>query len=461
MKGDRTMKGLRWTGSIVGLGALVTLLVSGPALPLPLPIRDQNKQLWNAGGWYQLDYNEAAPANGWHDPGEACRPPIPPPPAVTKNDYSCWIASACNLLAHSGVSPVGGYFGIIETGAGASPNVDQWGNGFAAGGGGGAMTFDDTGFPDWTLRPHALRGPIVTRPKFGGAWALPAGTTPIAWCQTRLTTEHVPVSLAVWWGGVGDHYAPGPIDPGLTMGYHAITLWEIDVAKGELTITDSDDGGIMGVAGARDVDYAFAGGHGAWTINIYPGVTATVNYAVALRRDPGLGVNKFGKAAVHALPHTSRSCTKNFPVIVSCGEIITTEPSQDTDCFPVFFDLVEYQGFDYGMIWPGMYTCVFTSCSDLTIGGIVNPGDGVSHAWTVCQAGPVAIPGWGWIYDYGMVGVVDHPEVLDINIGDCQGDFNQPLCSYFAGIGGYIGDDPCEPTATKPTSWGGIKAMYK
>jgi hypothetical protein len=465
MKGDRTMKGLRAFGLIVAFCALVMLWVSGPALAQPVPVLDQNKQVWNVGIGYELDFNDVAPANTWHDPFELCRPPGPP--ILWKSDLSCWVASACNLLVFSGLPA--GYAGLIQNGAAASPNVDPWGIGYIAGGVGGAMTFDDGGFPDWTLRPHALRGPIITVPKFGGLWALPAGTTPIAWCLTRLAIEGVPVSLGVWWAPVGalPHTdGMGPMDPGLNEGYHAITLWDINVGAGTVTITDSDDEGVLtGAAapaiGARVVAYAFAGGHGAWTINLYPGLWGEVNYAVALRRDPGAGINQQGKVAIHALPHASRSCTKSFPVIADCAEIVTTEPGPDADCFPVFFDLVEYQGFDYGMTWPGMYSCVFTSCSDLTIGGIVWPGDGVSHAWTACQTDPIAITGWGWIYDYGMVGVVDHPEALDINIGDCQGDFNQPLCSYFAGIGGYIGDDPCEPTATKSTSWGGIKAMYK
>jgi hypothetical protein len=175
------------------------------------------------------------------------------------------------------------------------------------------------------------------------------------------------------------------------------------------------------------------------------------------------GMNPGAKVAVHAIPHGSRSCTKSFPVIAHCGEIITTEPSPDTDCFPVFFALGEYQGFDYGMTWPGMYSTVFTSCSGLTIGGIVWPGDGVSHAWETCQPGPVAIPGWAWIWDYGMVCVIPHPEAGGPNIGDCQEPtgIDVPICLFCAGIGGYIGDDPCWPTATEPSTWGGIKSIFE
>jgi hypothetical protein len=173
------------------------------------------------------------------------------------------------------------------------------------------------------------------------------------------------------------------------------------------------------------------------------------------------GVNTDAKVAVHVIPHSSRSCTKGFPIITMCAEIATTEPGPDVDAFPVFFDLVEYQGFDYGMTYPGLYSAVFTSCSDLTIGTILYPGDGVSHAWTTCQPGPVAIPGWAWIWDYGMVCVVPHPAAGGPTIGDCTGGADGVMCNFCAGIGGFIGDDPCWPTATETSTWGGVKSMFK
>jgi hypothetical protein len=168
-----------------------------------------------------------------------------------------------------------------------------------------------------------------------------------------------------------------------------------------------------------------------------------------------------GKAAVHVLDHASRTCTKSFPTITGCSDIQTELAGPDADCFPVFFDLVEYQGFDYGMTWPGMYTCAFTSCSDLAIGTIQSPGDGISHAWYVCQAGPVAITGWGWIYDYGAVCLTAHPTAGGPNIGDCAGALDMPVRTFCAGIGGEPGDDPCEPTYIQPTTWGAIKEMFK
>jgi hypothetical protein len=192
-------------------------------------------------------------------------------------------------------------------------------------------------------------------------------------------------------------------------------------------------------------------------------LVVTVALTLILSAGAWAGLNPNAKAAVHVIPHASRSCTKSFPSIAGCENIITTEPTPDADAFPVFFDLVEYQGFDYGMTWPGMYSCVFTSCSDLTIGGIVNPGDGISHAWSACKPNTVGIPGWGWIYDYGMICLVPHPTQGGPNIGDCHaGEVDIPVCNFCAGIGGFIGDDPClGPSAIEPSTWGGVKGMFR
>jgi hypothetical protein len=176
------------------------------------------------------------------------------------------------------------------------------------------------------------------------------------------------------------------------------------------------------------------------------------------------GANPDAKVAVHVEPHASRTCVKSFPVITGCADIITTEAGPEVDAFPVFFDLVEYQGFDYGLAWPGSYSCSFTSCSDLAIGTIVWPGDGISHAWYSCQPGPVGICGWGWIYGSGLVTVVEHPTAGLINVGDCSGQLDVPGCPYAAGIDGYIGDDPCvpcDPTGQEQETWGSIKSLFR
>jgi hypothetical protein len=157
------------------------------------------------------------------------------------------------------------------------------------------------------------------------------------------------------------------------------------------------------------------------------------------------GTNPHARVAVHVLPHASRSCTKGFPVIDNCGDFVTTEPGPDADCFPVFYYLTEYQGFDYALTWPGMYSCVFTSCSDVTIGGIVWPGDGISQTWDTCRSGWAAVTGWAWIVDYGLVCVAPHPDLGSINVRDCHDPpgIDHPDYSVCAGLGGVAGDEAC------------------
>ena len=159
------------------------------------------------------------------------------------------------------------------------------------------------------------------------------------------------------------------------------------------------------------------------------------------------GQNSGAKVAVHVMTHSpKRSCADALSTIGSCEDIVHTLETGDVDCFPVFFNLVEFQGCEYALSWPGTNTCTFTSCSDLVIGTIVNPGDGVSHTWFECHGGGVAIPGWAWIYepDSAQVCVVDHPVTGVISILACDEGLDEPSEETFcAGIGGLVGDDPC------------------
>ena len=177
------------------------------------------------------------------------------------------------------------------------------------------------------------------------------------------------------------------------------------------------------------------------------------------------GMNYEAAVTVHVMEHASRSCTKGFPSIVLCEDIVTTYEGHDADCFPVFYWLTECQGLEYGLNWPGTYSCVFTSCSDFTIGDIVNAGDGISHAWSECKEGWRSIPGWAWIYEPGEaeICVVEHPEAGGINIGDCHEGMDQPEYDPFcAGIGGAEGEDPCQGgMANQQPTWGGIKSLFQ
>jgi hypothetical protein len=158
------------------------------------------------------------------------------------------------------------------------------------------------------------------------------------------------------------------------------------------------------------------------------------------------GLNQNAKVAVHVMVHDgARTCNQGMPEISGCADVVTTlDGCGDIDFFPVFLEVVEYQGVEYGITWPGSYSCAFTSCSDLKIGDIVWVGDGVSQAWLDCQPGPIAVPGWGWttVIDSGHIRVIPYPRTGEITIGACSTELDDIEHVYCAGVCGAIGDDP-------------------
>jgi hypothetical protein len=171
------------------------------------------------------------------------------------------------------------------------------------------------------------------------------------------------------------------------------------------------------------------------------------------------------KVAVHVEPHADRACGRNFPQINETVDIVSEVSDLDVDVFPVFFALTEYLGLEYGLSWPGDAACIFTSCSDLEIGNIVNSGDGISQTWFFCRPGPIALPGWGWIAAEaaGQVCVVPHPTMSGLSVLDCQEDgiLDEPDEVFCAGIGGADGDWPFgAPAGTEATTWSKVKTIF-
>ncbi|MFC1799521.1 choice-of-anchor D domain-containing protein [Candidatus Eisenbacteria bacterium] len=160
------------------------------------------------------------------------------------------------------------------------------------------------------------------------------------------------------------------------------------------------------------------------------------------------GTNPLAKSAVHVLSHDANRNCAGVPAVAGCGDISTTYAGADFDAFPVFFNLTEYLGLEYGLTWPEWtYGAAWTSCSLLSIGGITAPGDGVVQAWGACQTGQV-VAGWVWLYadTPGNVSVVPHPETGDILVLDCNLGVNETVQNFSAGVFGGTGDDPCTPT---------------
>jgi len=181
------------------------------------------------------------------------------------------------------------------------------------------------------------------------------------------------------------------------------------------------------------------------------------------------GGNPAHKVAIHVKAHPT-SCTKSYPVFTSCSGIVHTWAAQgDLDVMPVFYDLASYSAIGFGLTWPAEWlTMSWTRCKgDLAVGGISNPGDGTGITWTVCQTSWSIALGAGWLYASGAGSVcpIPDPATGDIGVVDCAPSpgpyLDYPMCLSCAGIGGVIGDDPCRPTATQPSTWGEIKSMFK
>ena len=176
------------------------------------------------------------------------------------------------------------------------------------------------------------------------------------------------------------------------------------------------------------------------------------------------GSNPLAKVTVHVKDHNAKQGCGTLPAITACEDIITTYAGFSFDAFPVFFDLVEYQGVEYGLCWPDWtYSAAWTQCADLVIGAIVWPGDGISQTWTACHAEAIVITGWAWLYADapGLVTVCNHPVSGAIQILDCSEGLDGPVGNYPAGVYGAEGEDPCEPVMIKPTTWGAIKGIFE
>ena len=177
------------------------------------------------------------------------------------------------------------------------------------------------------------------------------------------------------------------------------------------------------------------------------------------------------KLALHLDTHLSRSCTKNMPSLSTRGDLVRQWAGyEDLDVFFVMFQYDEIRGVQYGLNWPGDWgSAVTTQCADLKIGDIVNPGDGFALAWSTCElpasAGgtrpafwPVA---WSWIAPSsdGEIEIIETPSTGKVSVSNCINLEMGPDSVFFAGVN----VDPYEGpfVGIEPTTWGGIKAMFR
>jgi hypothetical protein len=173
------------------------------------------------------------------------------------------------------------------------------------------------------------------------------------------------------------------------------------------------------------------------------------------------------KAAVHILEAGGGSCQEGLPLIETCEDIVTTyEGCGEVNIFPVFYDLTEVAGIQHGLTWPESWgSCTFTQCAgDLTLGEIVNPGDGISCKWEECQDVSVVVTGYGSLsaISPGEIRIVPNPSSSLISTTDCHFIDSPPAQTFYAGACGVDGENPCGGTVgTVPKTWGQIKSMFR
>jgi hypothetical protein len=184
---------------------------------------------------------------------------------------------------------------------------------------------------------------------------------------------------------------------------------------------------------------------------------------LALTACAAAGNNPQAKVAIHVRAHNATAGC-DYGTIDTCEDIVYQIDSDSFDAFPVFFDLNEFLGCEYGLIWPGTWSsAVFTSCSDFVIGGITSPGEGASHTWAECQSG-VCVPSFVWIYASGpgQICPVANPSSGALKVLDCEEGVDSLLQGgHCAGVYGAEGEDPCLPVNITPTTWGAIKSMFE
>jgi hypothetical protein len=184
-------------------------LLPATSIAQPGPPVDQNKYRPDLMLFY-LDSD----ADTWHDPGEVFDD-ASGGGYVSKNDNSCWMASASNMLMYAGHAnpygqPAPGAPGWLGNGGAPSPSVSSWGNVYSVGGGGSAMTWDDGGFQHWAIAHAGIECPppaYALQEFTPGTWLI----DPVTWCKHRIDMGF-PVGLTVWWGSPPKGTLPGRVD---------------------------------------------------------------------------------------------------------------------------------------------------------------------------------------------------------------------------------------------------------
>ena len=184
-----------------------------------------------------------------------------------------------------------------------------------------------------------------------------------------------------------------------------------------------------------------------------------------------VAANEQYKLALHVAAHGTQTCTKGMPTFSTRGDLVRQWATYvDIDVFFIIFQYDEVTGAQYGLNWPaGWGTAATYHCADFAIGTIVNPGEGFAMTWTACQT-PTGAGGtrpgfwpisWSWIVpdSDGEIQLEENPDTGKIGLSDCGFVELGPDSVFFAGVGVVPYEGPF--VGTEPTTWGGVKAMFR
>jgi hypothetical protein len=203
------------------------------------------------------------------------------------------------------------------------------------------------------------------------------------------------------------------------------------------------------------------------------GVVALV---VALTGTAMAGANANGKIAVHIKAYPT-SCTKGYPTFTSCSQIRTTYSGGDAHVMPVFYDLAEYTAVEVGLNFAAYCSNSWVKCKgDMSVGIIIRSADaadqpvdrrGTYVSWNTCQNSWAVAPGYLWTCSSSPSRFCPAPNPATGKFGfeDCASvpgpSYDDPVLVSCGGMQGAVGDDPCGPTDTEPTTWGAIKSIFR
>jgi hypothetical protein len=181
------------------------------------------------------------------------------------------------------------------------------------------------------------------------------------------------------------------------------------------------------------------------------------------------GMNPNNKVAVHV--GTVKKCVDL--IFVDCHDIVTaTTLCSGYYVIPVHYDLVCTTVLEGALTWPVGWGTIYygTQC----YGSLAIEVTDTAGYYGYSFAATAPVNSWSepacvrWFYyatpEAGVICLTANHTTGFIGVVDCT--LPEPLPDpavglFCAGVCGGFGDDPCEPIAVEPSTWGSIKNMFK